>query len=78
MAGEPHYIPMTQKILQNREILPNNALRSQIAMAGRVKGETARQKSLKDMLNRIQSCTTSDEVTAALSALSDFVAETRR
>ena len=63
--------------MPDTRLLPNRQLKSMIEQwREEQKGEAARQKKLKDLLNQMQWCTTSDEVTATLSGISEFVAET--
>ena len=63
--------------MPHKYLLPNHHLKSMIEQwREEQKGEAARQKKLKDLLTQMQWCTTSDEVTVTLSAISEFVAET--
>ena len=64
---------LTKEEFRNRELLANHQLKSQIEQWGEEqKGEAARQKKPQ----KIDALQTSDEVTAMLSAMSEFVAET--
>ena len=68
--------PLTGLELEDKRLVPNHHLKSMIEQwREEQKGEAAR-KELDAMLNKIRLCKTSDEVTATLLAISEFVVET--
>jgi hypothetical protein len=66
--------PVTREVMMHTHLTPNHQLKSQIEQwREEQKSGVAR---LKDLLAKMQWCSTSDEMVATLSALSEFVAET--
>ena len=69
--------PMTGKQMPDKRLVPNHTMKSQIEQwRDKQRGHNPRQEQLDAILNKIRLCTTSDEVTATLSAISEFVVET--
>jgi hypothetical protein len=68
--------PVTNAVLSNQELTPNHQLKSQIEQWREdQKGVTARLKRLEALLAKIHLCGSRADALSALSALSDFIAE---